>query len=98
VLKFLYFLEEGYLKPSRDPFMEVSQNIAPLYGTFFVIFFEIFIHTQSFGLWSRRYTQKVFWFCGWISGEVCQIPDVETHNAWIKKSRIKIEMQKQNDP
>jgi hypothetical protein len=77
--------------------MEVSQNIAPLDCTFLVIFFEIFIHTQSFGLWSRRYSQKIFWVCGWISGEVCEIPDVETHNAQIEKASIKIDTQKRND-
>jgi hypothetical protein len=58
VLKFLYFHEERYLKLSRDLFMEVSQNLALLDDTFLVFFFEIFIHTQSVGLWSMRYTQK----------------------------------------
>jgi hypothetical protein len=38
--------------------MEVSQNLALLDDTFLVFFFEIFIHTQSVGLWSMRYTQK----------------------------------------
>jgi hypothetical protein len=41
--------------------------------------------------------KKIFWVCEWISGEVCEIPDVETHNARIKKARIKIDMQKRND-
>jgi hypothetical protein len=41
--------------------------------------------------------KKIFWVCEWISDEVCEIPDVETHNARIKKARIKIDMQKRND-
>jgi hypothetical protein len=47
--------------------MEVSQNLAPLDDTFLVIFFETFIHTQSFRLWSRRYTQKEI-YSGFVGG------------------------------
>jgi hypothetical protein len=36
-------------------------------------------------------------FYGWISGEVCEISDVEIHNARIEKASNKIDMQKQND-
>ena len=32
-----------------------------------------------------------------ISGEVCKIPNVETHNARIEKASIKIDTQKRND-
>jgi hypothetical protein len=39
----------------------------------------------------------IFWVHGWISGEVCEIPDVETHNAQIERSSIKIDTQKRND-
>jgi hypothetical protein len=93
----LYFHEERYLKPSRDPFMEVSQNIAPLDATFLVILFEIFIHTQSLCCDQWGIHKNIFWVCGWISGEVCEIPDVETHNARIEKASIKIDTQKRND-
>jgi hypothetical protein len=41
--------------------------------------------------------KKIFWVCGWISGEVCKIPVVETHNALIEKVSMKIDMQKRND-
>jgi hypothetical protein len=41
--------------------------------------------------------KRIFWVCGWISGEVCEIPDVEPHNARIEKASIKIDTQKQND-
>jgi hypothetical protein len=40
---------------------------------------------------------KIFWVCGWISGEVCEIPNVETHNAQTEKARKDIDMQKRND-
>jgi hypothetical protein len=36
-------------------------------------------------------------FYGLISGEVCEISDVEIHNAQIEKANNKIDMQKQND-
>jgi hypothetical protein len=39
----------------------------------------------------------VFWVCGWISGEVFQIPDMEIHNAQIEKASIKIDTRKWND-
>jgi hypothetical protein len=86
-------MKRDTLKPSRDPFMEVSQNLSPLDGSFLVIFFKIFIHTQSFGLWSRRYTQKDNF--GFVGGYPVRfkIPDVETHNAWIEKASIKIDTQ-----
>ena len=41
--------------------------------------------------------KKIFWVCGWISGEVYEIPNVETQNARIEKANIKIGMQKRND-
>jgi hypothetical protein len=41
--------------------------------------------------------KKIFWVSGWISSEVCKIPDVRTHNARIEKASIKIETQKWND-
>jgi hypothetical protein len=41
--------------------------------------------------------KKIFWVCGWISGKVCEIPDVETQNARIKRASIKIDTKKQND-
>jgi hypothetical protein len=41
--------------------------------------------------------KKIFWVSGWISDEVCKIPDVRTHNAWIEKASIKIDTQKRND-
>jgi hypothetical protein len=77
--------------------MKVSKNLAPLDDTFLVIFFEIFIHTQSLGCGQGGIHKKIFWVCGWISGEVCEIPDVETHNARIERASIKIDTQKRND-
>jgi hypothetical protein len=41
--------------------------------------------------------KKIYWVCGWISGEVCEIPNVETQNAQIERASIKIDTQKQND-
>jgi hypothetical protein len=36
-------------------------------------------------------------FCGWISGEVCKISDVEIYNARIEKASNKMDAQKWND-
>jgi hypothetical protein len=41
--------------------------------------------------------KKILWVCGWISGKICEIPDVETHNAQIEKASIKVDTQKRND-
>ena len=42
-------------------------------------------------------TKKIYLGFGWISGEFCEILNVETHNARIEKASIKIDTQKQND-
>jgi hypothetical protein len=39
----------------------------------------------------------MFGFYGWISGKVCEIPNVETHNARIEEASIKNDTQKWND-
>jgi hypothetical protein len=41
--------------------------------------------------------KKMYRVFGWIFGEVCKIPNVETYNAQIEKASTKIDMQKQND-
>ena len=42
-------------------------------------------------------TKKMFWVCGWISDEVCEILNMETHNARIEEASIKNDTQKRND-
>jgi hypothetical protein len=42
-------------------------------------------------------TKRYIGFCGWISSEVCEISDVEIHNAHIEKASNKIDTQKRND-
>ena len=42
-------------------------------------------------------TKKIYLGFGWISGEVCEIPNVETHNARIEEASIKNDTQKGND-
>jgi hypothetical protein len=41
--------------------------------------------------------KNIFWVCGWISGELCKISDVETYNARIEKASNKIYTQRRND-
>ena len=42
-------------------------------------------------------TKKIYLGFGWIFGEVCAIPNVETHNARIEEASIKNDTQKWND-
>jgi hypothetical protein len=42
-------------------------------------------------------TKKIYLGFGWISDEVCEIPNVETHNARIEEASIKNDTQKWND-
>ena len=44
-----------------------------------------------------EHKKDIFGFCGWISGEVYEIPNVETHNARIEEASIKNDTQKWND-
>jgi hypothetical protein len=74
--------------------MEVSQNLAPLDDTFLVIFFETSSILKVLGSGQGGIHNKIFRVRGWISGEVCEIPNVETHNALIEKTSIKIDTQK----
>jgi hypothetical protein len=62
-----------------------------------VIFLETFIHTQELGCGQGGKTKKIFWVCGWISGEVYKISDVESYNARIEKASNKIDTKKRND-
>jgi hypothetical protein len=39
----------------------------------------------------------MYWVFGWISGEVCEISNVEIHNARIEKANVKIDTKKRND-
>jgi hypothetical protein len=62
--------------------MEDSQNYTSVLGTFIlVIFLEIFIYTQMIGCGQGDKHKKYIGFYGRISGEVCEIFDVEIHNA-----------------
>ena len=62
-----------------------------------VIFLEYSSILKVLGCGQGGIHKKIFWVCGWISGEVFKIPDVETHNARIEKASIKIDTQKRND-
>jgi hypothetical protein len=77
--------------------LEVSQNYTSILGTFIlVIFLEIFIHTQMISCGQGGKHKRYIGFYGWISGEVCEISDVEIHNARIEKDSNKMDTQKRN--
>ena len=79
-LKFIFF----FVEPLESPVSLVSQNFSLYDALDSFDSIEMIIHTQI-GLWSRRYSQKDIFGLGWISSEVCKIPEVETHNAWINR-------------
>ena len=79
----IFFLRERHSKKLLGILLEVSLS----HLKYLPCNFLQNIHPYSYiGLWSRRWTQKkIYLGFDWISGEVCEIPNVETHNAQIER-------------
>ena len=80
--------------------LNIAREPGELYFSYYIFSFFFSKYSSILIYWvvvKEVNTKKIYLGFGWISGEVCEIPNVETHNARIEEASIKNDTQKRND-